>query len=116
MTATEKPACSAQLLTDGWECQACGLAWDDGDAQPSCNPMTFARMLAATLEEAEELEQSQRALTEKDGLHPPFRKYRYQPKLQRAMELRACARLIEKVTGDREILDRLKAGAKKAGI
>jgi len=110
---SEKPTCAAQQLTDGWVCERCGLAWDDGDAVPSCLPMTFARMRTAAIEEAERIESSQRALVEDDHPLPPLRKYRHQPQLKRAMELRAVARPIDRITADRDVLDRLKGSGKK---
>jgi HD superfamily phosphodiesterase len=101
------------LLTDGWECERCGLAWDDGDKAPPCLPMTFARMRQAALEEAERIEFSQSALTTSTATSPALRDRRYQPLLKRAMELRAIVNLIDRVTGDREILDRLKTAGRK---
>jgi hypothetical protein len=105
---TPTVVCVAQQLTSGWECERCGLAWDDGDAPPACLPMTFARMRDAALTEAERIESSQDALVMNTPTSPPIRTYRYQPMLRRAQELRACAKLIDRVVADREIIDRLK--------
>jgi hypothetical protein len=105
---TPTVVCVAQQLGSGWECERCGLAWDEGDKAPACLPMTFARMRDAALTEAERIEQSQDALVMNTPTSPPIRTYRYQPQLKRAQELRACAKLIDRVVADREILDRLK--------
>ena len=100
--------CAAQQLSSGWECERCGLAWDDGDTPPACLPMTFARMRDAALSEAERIETSQDVLVMDTPSSPPIRTYRYQPMLKRAQELRACAKLIDRIVADREILDLLK--------
>jgi hypothetical protein len=100
--------CVAQQRGPTWECERCGLAWDDGDKPPACLPMTFARMRDAALTEAERIESSQDALVMNTPTSPPLRTYRYQPALKHAQELRACAKLIDRVVADRDILDRLK--------
>jgi hypothetical protein len=93
---TAKNACSALQLAGGWECERCALAWDAADTTPACEPVTFTRLRNAALDEAERIEQSQRALTSDAGGMPPLRKLRYQPQLKRAMELRALARMVDK--------------------
>ncbi len=108
-----KNECAAEQFAEGWECERCALAWDDGDRPPPCLALTFTRMRLAAIEESERIESSQRALVADTPTSPPLRKHRYQPQLKRAMELRAVARLIDRVTGDRGILDRLKGDAHK---
>jgi hypothetical protein len=88
--------CAALLLPDGWECEKCALAWDDADERPDCQTLTYARLRQAALNEAEMIEQSQRALTMGDERRPPINKFRQQGQLKRAMELRALARLVDK--------------------
>jgi hypothetical protein len=92
----EHRACVALKLSDStWECEKCALAWDDGDKQPDCLKLTYARLAAAALEEAERIEQSQRALVlVNDTLG--LRRFRHQGEIKRAMELRAVARLVDK--------------------
>lgn len=94
--ASNKQDCAAEHLATGWECKRCALAWDDIDRRPDCSPLTYARLAAAATAEAERIESSQAALTVGDELNPPIRRFRYQPQLQRAMELRALAELVEK--------------------
>lgn len=95
-TTTAPIECKAQLLADGWECEKCALAWDDGDKAPSCQPLTFKRLHDAAIDEAERIEGSQRALVASE-----MRKHRYQQALSRAQELRALARMVLKHTGNR---------------
>jgi hypothetical protein len=80
----------------GCECGRCALAWDEGDVRPVCAPVTYARLRDAALTAAERIEQSQRALVAAGD-----RRFRYQPEMQRAMELRAIVRLIDKITTQR---------------
>jgi hypothetical protein len=95
------PACDALRLADGdgrfWQCDRCALAWDDGDVRPRCNRLTYARLIEAAMAEAIRIEASQNALVAKDD-----RKFRHQGQLQRAMELRALARLAVKAKEQRE--------------
>jgi hypothetical protein len=97
MTEQTKPACAALQLTDGWKCEKCALAWDDGDRRPPCEPLTFTRLKDAALGEAERIEQSQWALTMGGLNDPPINKFRNLERLKRAMELRALARMVDKV-------------------
>jgi hypothetical protein len=99
--------CEALLYADGFECERCAFGWDDGETPPTCSPLTLARLKAAAIEEAERIEASQRAL-----IAAGDRKRRYVPAVKRALELRALARLVERVDGDREFKARLHAGKK----
>jgi hypothetical protein len=105
--AAESSACAAIQMTDGMECERCALAWDVDDVTPACGTVTFVRMRTAAIEEAERIEATQRALT----AAPAMRKYRDQAQLRHAMEFRAIARLIDRVTGNPDI----PALLKKAG-
>ncbi len=86
-------ACKAIKLADGWECQTCALGWDDGDAKPACQKLTYRRLYEALHDEAMRIEQSQRALTA--GVDPVNR-FRNQDRIRRALELRAAGALIAK--------------------
>lgn len=84
--------CAATEQTDGRTvCARCALAWDAGDARPPCSALTYERLAIAAIAEAERIEQSQDALIECGR-----RKFRYQPALQRALELRKLASLVDK--------------------
>lgn len=97
MTEQTNTTCVALKLADNtYECEKCALAWDYGDKAPACLTLTYARLKAAALEEAERIEQSQRALTLVNDT-PGLRRFRYQPELKRAMELKALARLVDKL-------------------
>src|SRR6185312_2530814 len=101
MTEQTKTECAAFKLADGgFECQKCALAWDEGDRRPDCQTLTYARLTAAALEEAERIEQSQRALTMSGLNDPPINRFRHQGQLKRAMELRALARLVDKIKAE----------------
>lgn len=102
MTDQTKPACVALKLSDStWECEKCALAWDDGDTRPDCQKLTYARLAAAALEEAERIEQSQRALVLVNAT-PGLRRFRHQGELKRAMELRAVARMVDRVREEKD--------------
>jgi hypothetical protein len=79
------------------ECVQCALAWDEDDARPPCLPLTYRRLREAALDAAELLEQSQRA-----AVLAGYRKFRYQPRLKLAMELRAIVRMIDKLTPEKK--------------
>lgn len=85
--------CQAAPFEGGvWECGRCALAWHEDDRRPPCSPVTYTRLEAAAIEEATKIEQSQRAL-----VAAGLRVRPHQPALKRAMELRAIARLVEKI-------------------
>jgi hypothetical protein len=89
---SEGTECAAIKQADGrTACERCALAWDDGDTRPPCSPLTYARLALAAIAEAERIEQSQDALIECGS-----RKFRYQPALARALELRKLASLVDK--------------------
>lgn len=47
-----KNECAAEQFAEGWECERCALAWDDGDRPPPCLALTFTRMRLAAIEES----------------------------------------------------------------
>jgi hypothetical protein len=99
---TDKPPCVALKLADStWECEKCALAWDDGDKRPDCLTLTYGRLAAAATEQAERIEQSQRALTLVNDT-PGLRRFRHQGELKRAMELRALVKLVDRVREEKD--------------
>jgi len=82
--------CAAVETGEGFECDRCALAWDARDARPPCAAVTFTRLRDAALDEADRIEQSQRAL-----VAAGLRAFRHQPRLMRAMELRRLAALVD---------------------
>jgi hypothetical protein len=85
--------CQALRLAEGWECEKCALAWDEGDTKPACATLTYTRLAIALDAEAASIEASQRALVEPPD---PIRKFRVQKRLQRACELRAAVKIINR--------------------
>jgi len=105
----QKPECQAKPDTCGaMTCERCAVAWDIGDTPAACTPLTFRRMRASVLSEADRIEASAGAAV-KNG----FRKYRDKAALQSAAELRKLAELTDRCTSDKTILDRLARSASK---
>jgi hypothetical protein len=99
--AGEPPPCDQAkgklTLIDGmWQCAACALAWDDGDAKPPCRPLTYARLIEGAMDEAVRIESAQAALVAAGD-----RQFRHQGQLRRAQELRALVRLAVKTREER---------------
>ena len=92
----------------GMTCDRCAVGCDVGDTPPACLPLTFRRMRASVLAEAERIEASAGA-----AVANGFRKYRDKGALQSALELRKLADLTDRCTADRHILDRLARPASK---
>lgn len=100
--------CEARPIAAAMVCDRCALAWDVGDTPPACVPLTFARMRAAAVTEAELIEGSAGA-----AVAAGFRQYRHQTTLKRSLELHGVVRLIDRCLNDREILSRLARTASK---
>ena len=92
-----KETCTAALIAaEGWQCERCALAWDEDDAAPACQPLTYGRLIMAAESEAERLAQSMRAILE----IRPEQKFRNKGQLKARMEFLALAKLAEKLRND----------------
>lgn len=88
-----RPGQCAAVLTagDGWQCERCALAWDDGDEPPACRPVTYGRLIAAAENEADRIRQSLDAIRE----IRPEQRFRNQGELKKRMEFLKLMKLAE---------------------
>lgn len=102
MPETPTDLCKAALIAgEGWQCERCALAWDDGDAKPNCQPLTYGRLIAAAEAEAERIVQSQRAIAEAwPPGHKLHQQFRNKGELKKRMEFLALQKLAEKVQAE----------------
>ena len=102
MPDTPADPCKAALIAgEGWQCERCALACDEGDTKPNCQPLTYGRLIAAAEAEAERIAQSQRAISAAfmPG-EPGYRRFRNKGELKKRMEFLALQKLAEKVQAD----------------
>jgi hypothetical protein len=105
----QQPEC--QLKPDGaggMTCARCAVACDIGDTPPACLKLTFSRMRASVIAEAERIEASSRA-----AVAAGFRRYRDKAALQTSLELHKLAELIDRCTSDSQFMSRMARTASK---
>jgi hypothetical protein len=99
-TSERAGTCAAALADGVMVCARCGFEWLEGEAAPTCNPITFDHLRARMASEAASSEAWMIAMAEWKAEGKPVD---LAPMRRRIAEINAVLRLVERCAGDAAI-------------